>query len=162
MTPHGLWSFLEFRSVFRTCRQNNISSVFTFAVVTAYHLHLQIKMVTSISKVSQLWMQISWEPEVILKNSQPCSFLFYQKFMEFFRISLWKFLGLLPQRGTCCTCIRGCVYGGLNSNPKIWIHWKFCTQKYWYHAYLLPKNMGDNFHRRMGQHKQFPAFDNTH
>ena len=29
--------------------------------------------------------------------------------------------------------------------PKKWIHCKFCTQKHCDPAYLLPKNMGDNF-----------------
>ena len=24
-------------------------------------------------------------------------------------------------------------------------------------AYLVPKNMGNNFHRKIGQHKQFPV-----
>ena len=75
------WNFVQY---FRTYRQNNISSVFTFAAVVSYHIQLHIKMVAFISQVSQIWMQISWEPEVILKNCQPCSFQFYQKFMEFF------------------------------------------------------------------------------
>ena len=50
-----------------------------------------------------------------------------------------------PQEGTCYIYIRGYAYEGSNSNPKIWIHCKFCTQKYCDPAYLLPKNMGDNF-----------------
>ena len=25
------------------------------------------------------------------------------------------------------------------------------------HIYLLPKNMDDNFHKKMGRHKQFPV-----
>ena len=39
-------------------------------------------------------------------------------------------------------CAGVCVW---NSNKKIWIHWKFCPQRYWDPAYLLSKNMGDNF-----------------
>ena len=50
-----------------------------------------------------------------------------------------------PGGGTCYIYIQGCMYEGSNSNPKIWIHCKFCTQKYCDPAYLLPKNMGDNF-----------------
>ena len=30
--------------------------------------------------------------------------------------------------------------------------------KSWDPAYLLPKNMGDNFDRKMGQYKQFPIW----
>ena len=26
-----------------------------------------------------------------------------------------------------------------------------------YTAYLVPQNFGNNFHRKMGQHKQFPV-----
>ena len=44
-----------------------------------------------------------------------------------------------PQGGTCYIYIQGCAYVGSNSNPKIWIHRKFCTQKYCDPAYLLPK-----------------------
>ena len=46
------WNFVQY---FRTYRQDNISSVFTFAVVTSYHNHLHIKMVASISQISKLW-----------------------------------------------------------------------------------------------------------
>ena len=49
----------------------------------------------------------------------------------------WKW----SQGGTYHICIRGCSYGRSNSNPKIWVHWKFWSQKYWYIAYFLPKNM---------------------
>ena len=101
------WNFVLY---FRTYRQNNISTLFTFAVATSYHINLHLKMVASISQVSQLWMQTFWEPEVILKNCQPCSFQFYQTFMDFFRFSLWNFSGFLPKRGTCYNCIRGCVW----------------------------------------------------
>ena len=45
---------LNFFQYFRTCRQNDISSAFTFAVVTSYHLHLHIKMAASISQVPPL------------------------------------------------------------------------------------------------------------
>ena len=124
----------------------------------------------------QLWRHITficisrWRPPYhkflsfeckYLENQKWCRktvshvlFYFIRSSWRFFRFSLWKFLGFLPQRSTCYTCIRGCVYGRFNSNPKIWIHWKFCTQKYWYHAYLLPKIWVTIF---MGQHKQFPV-----
>ena len=41
---------------FGTCtyRQNDISSAFTLAVVTSYHLHLHIKMAASTSQVPPL------------------------------------------------------------------------------------------------------------
>ena len=32
----------------------------------------------------------------------------------------------------------------------------FEAKHVWDTAYLVPKNMGNNFHRKMGQHKQFP------
>ena len=47
---------------------------------------------------------------------------------------------------------EGCAYGGFNWNPIIWIHWKFWSQNVWYTAYLIPKNMGNNFHIKIGQH----------
>ena len=68
------WKFFQY---FRTCRQNDISSVFNFVVVRSCRLHLHIKMAASISQISKLWIQISWEPEVILKNVQRRSFLFH-------------------------------------------------------------------------------------
>ena len=65
---------LNFFQYFRIYRQNDISSAFSLAVVTSYHLHLHIKMAAYISEVLPLWMQISWEPEVIMKNGQRCFF----------------------------------------------------------------------------------------
>ena len=38
----------------------------------------RIKMAASITQLSQFWMEISWEPEVILKNGWGRSFPFYQ------------------------------------------------------------------------------------
>ena len=78
MTPTAYevsWNLFQY---FRTYRQNDIASVFTLAVVKSYHFHLHLKMAASISQVSQLRMQISKEPKVILKNAQRRSFLFYQ------------------------------------------------------------------------------------
>ena len=33
----------------------------------------------------------------------------------------------------------------------------FEVKNVWDTAFLVPKNMGDNFHRKIGQHKQFPV-----
>ena len=33
----------------------------------------------------------------------------------------------------------------------------FEAKNVWDTAYLVPKNMGNNFHRKMIQHKQFPV-----
>ena len=54
MTPNSLPGFLKFLSIFQNLRQNDISSVSSPAVVTSYHLLLHIKMVASISQVSEL------------------------------------------------------------------------------------------------------------
>ena len=68
-----------------------------------------------------------------------------------FRSSFWKPSGLLPQRG------GGVHMEGSIETQQYGFTENFEAKHVWDTAYLVPKYMGNNFHRKMGQHKQFPV-----
>ena len=76
-----------------------------------------------------------------------------QKFIEFFRCSFWKPSALLPQRG-----------GGVDMEEPVQLKpnntysLKILKPKMLGILHILyPKLWVTNFHRKMGQHKQFPV-----
>ena len=68
-----------------------------------------------------------------------------------FRCSFWKPSGLLPQRG------GGVHMEGPIETQQYGFTENFEAKNVWDTAYLVPKHMGNNFHGKMGQHKQFPV-----
>ena len=100
--------------------------------------------------ISQLWMQISWEPEVILKNDQRCSFPFYQ---VFHLRSTW-FLGEFS-----LWCIFH-VYRFSNHQSKC-LH-IFFHGVHWLLVFLFLFNLSTLFVPRDGFEKSFRKINGPH
>ena len=150
MTPYSLWSFLGFHSIFQNVEAKwyflsfHSCSCDVILPSFAYQdggLHITI---------SQLCMQISWEPEVILKNGQRCSFPFYQIFhlrSTWFwgEFSLW--------------CIFH-VYRFSNHQSKC-LH-IFFHGVHWLPAFLFLFNLSTLFVARDGLEKSFRKINGPH
>ena len=58
----------------------------------------------------------------------------------------------------CCPEGEGvCIWEGSIETQQYGFIKNFDTINFWHTVYLIPKNTGNNFHKKMIQHKQFPV-----
>ena len=87
MTPNSLLKVLGISfNILKIYRQNDISSVFTLAVVTSYHLHLHIKMTASLGDLEkEIFKMTKWPKRLFVEQTEERSVIAKQLVTMFFQ-----------------------------------------------------------------------------